>query len=162
MRRSIVALLLTAALAATAACAHPQNIAPKPGETTTTTRTSPPRPTTTGADETAQVCTQAQSVSDDAVAELTDQLEEAQSAADSGNTAAALAAATEAKQIATDWKSELEDFADRPIRSDVRSTLEDGIDMIDELLNTNPQNLDATQARGDVEDFLDELERVCD
>ena len=162
MRRSIVALLLAAALAATAACAHPQNIAPKPGETTTTTRTTPPRPTTSQADETAQVCTQAQSVSDDAVAELTDQLEDAQSAADSGNTAAALAAATKAKQIATDWKSDLEDFAERPIRSEVRTTLEDGIDVIDKLLNTNPQHLNPTEARRDVEDFLDDLERVCD
>lgn len=160
MRRPLVALLLAAALTATAACANPQNIAPKPGESTTTTRANPPQ-TTTGNDQTEQVCAQAQSVSDDAVAELTDKLEEAQSAANSGNTAAALAAANEARRIATDWKSELEDLTSRPIRADVRNTLQDGIDVIDEILNTNPQNLDARQAQGDIEDFLDDLERVC-
>ena len=160
MRRPLIVLLLAAALAATAACAHPQNIAPRPGESTTTTRT-PPRTTAAGADETEEVCTEAQSVSDDAVGELTETLERAQSAASSGNNAAALAAATQAKQIATEWKSDLEEFASRPIRSDVRETLEDGIAMIDELLNTNPQNLNPTQAQGDVEDFIDDLERVC-
>lgn len=161
MRRPLIALLLAAALAATAACAHPQNIAPRPGESTTTTRAAPPRTTAAGVDETEVVCTEAQSVSDDAVGELTETLERAQSAASSGNNAAALAAATEAKQIATEWKSDLEEFASRPIRSDVRETLEDGIAMIDELLNTNPQNLNPTQAQGDVEDFIDDLERAC-
>jgi hypothetical protein len=165
MRRPLVALLLAAALATTAvACAHPQNIAPKPGESTTTTRANPPRTSTstsTGTDRTAQVCRQAQSVSDDAVADLTDKLEEAQAAATAGNNAAALAAASEARRIATTWKGELKDLADQPIRADVRRTLEDGIKVIDKILNTNPQNLNPRQAQGEIEDFLDDLERVC-
>jgi hypothetical protein len=164
MRRSLVAALLIASLAAAAGCANPQNIAPKPGESTTTTR--PPRTSTStsssGGDETEQVCAEAQSVSDDAVAELTEKLEEAQSAASSGNTVAALAAANQAKAIAEDWKSELEGFADRPIDDGVRDTLEDRIATIDEILNTNPQQLDPTEAQRDVEGFLDDLEQACD
>lgn len=164
MRRSLVAALLIASLAAAAGCAHPQNLAPKPGETTTTTRATPPRTSTStasGEDETEQVCTEAQSVSDDAEAELTEKLDEAQGAMSAGNTAVALAAATEAKSIAQDWKSELEDLADRPIDADVRSTLEDGIDTIDTILNTDPRQLNPDEAREDVEGFLDDLERVC-
>lgn len=162
MRRSLVAVLLAAALTAIAACANPQNIHPKPGESTTT-RANPTTSTATatGADETAQVCREAQSVSDDAVEELTAKLQEAQSAATSGNNTAALTAASEARRIATDWKSDLEDLADRPIRADVRDTLEDGIDTIDRILTTNPQNLNPRQAERDVQEFLDDLERVC-
>lgn len=164
MRRLLAVGLLIASLAAAAACANPQNIAPKPGESTTTTRTTPPQTTTTsasGGDETEEVCREAQAVSDDAVAELNDKLTEAQSAASAGNNAAALAAATEAKQIATEWKADLEEFASRPIDDDVRDTLEEGIAMIDELLSTNPQDLNPTQAQRDVDNFLDDLEEVC-
>jgi hypothetical protein len=163
MRRSLVAALLIAALAAAAGCANPQNIAPRPGESTTTTRNQPPRTTDSngGEDETEQVCAEAQAASDDAVAELTEKLEEAQSAASSGNNVAALAAANQAKAIAEDWKGELEDFAGRSIDDDVRNTLQDGVDMIDELLNTNPQDLNPTEAQRDVEGFLDDLEEVC-
>lgn len=163
MRRSLVVALLVAGLAAAAGCAHPQNLAPKPGESTTTSR--PARTTASsgnnGGDQTEQVCRDAQDVSDDAVADLNDKLGEAQAAANSGNNAAALAAATQAKQVATDWKSELEEFAAKPIDADVKGVLEDGIDTLDELLTTNPQNLNPTQARGDVEAFLDDLEEVC-
>jgi hypothetical protein len=163
MRRPLVVALLIATLAAAAGCANPQNIAPKPGESTTTTR--PPRTNTStsssGGDETEAVCAEAQSVSDDAVGELTEQLEEAQSAASSGNNVAALAAANQAKAIAEDWKSDLEAFTERPIDDGVRGTLEDGIDVIDELLTTNPQNLDPVEAQRDVEGFLDDLEEAC-
>jgi hypothetical protein len=166
MRRPLVAVLLAAALITTAAaaCAHPQNIAPKPGESTTTTRASTPTTastTTSGADETERVCNEATSISDNAVDELTEKLEQAQSAANAGNNAAALTAASEARRIATDWKSDLEDLARRPIRADVRNTLEDGIDTIDRILNTNPQNLNPRQAERDVTKFLEDLERVC-
>jgi hypothetical protein len=162
MRRPLVAVLLAAALTVTAACAHPQNIAPKPGESTTTTRANPTtRTTTSGADETDRVCTQAKSISDKAVDDLSGKLQQAQSAASSGNNAGALAAASEARRIATEWKSDLEDLADRPIRADVRNTLEDGIETIDTILTTNPQNLNARQAERDVRDFLEDLERVC-
>lgn len=165
MRRPLVAVLLAAALTVpAAACANPQNIAPKPGESTTTTRANPPTTTSTtatGADETEEVCTQATSTSNDAVDELTEKLEQAQTAANSGNNAGALAAANEARQIATEWKSDLADLARRPIRSDVRSTLEDGIATIDRILNTNPQNLNPREAEQDVVEFLEDLERVC-
>ncbi|MBX6752090.1 MAG: hypothetical protein IRY85_20925 [Micromonosporaceae bacterium] len=165
MRRPLVAVLLAAALTATAAaCAHPQNIAPKPGETTTTTRANTPttaRTTTAGTDETEQVCAQATSTSKDAVDQLTDKLEQAQTAANAGNNAGALAAASEARRIATDWKSDLTDLARRPIRADVRTTLENGIATIDRILTTNPQNLDPRQAERDVRGFLEDLDRVC-
>jgi ABC-type Fe3+-hydroxamate transport system substrate-binding protein len=160
----LVAVLLAAALAATAACADPQNIHPKPGETTTTTRTNPPTTaagTTTGADETEQVCAEATSISDDAVEEITEKLEQAQTAANAGNNAGALAAVNEARRIATDWKSDLEDLSRRPIRSDVRATLEDGVETIDRILTTNPQNLNPQQAERDIREFLEDLERVC-
>jgi DNA polymerase III gamma/tau subunit len=166
MRRSLLAALLIASLAAAAGCAHPQNLAPKPGETTTTTRSNPtPRTSTStssaGGNQTQQVCEQALSASDEAEAELTDKLQEAQTAATAGNTAAALTAANQAKRIAEEWKSELEDLAGRPIDRDVRDTLRDGVDTIDELLTTPPQQLDPVQARRDVERFLDDLEDVC-
>lgn len=164
MRRSLLAALLIASLAAAAGCANPQNIAPKPGESTTTTRSTPTQTRTTTAstgDETEEVCEQALSASDEAEAELTDKLQEAQSAASAGNTAAALTAANEAKRIAEDWKSELEDLAERPIDRDVRDTLQDGVDTIDELLTLPPQQLDPVQSRREVERFLDALEDVC-
>jgi hypothetical protein len=166
MRRPLVAVLIAAALAATAACAKPQNIHPKPGETTTTTRTTPATTTSaastaTGADETERVCAEATSISDDAVEEITEKLEQAQTAANAGNNAGALAAVTDARRIATDWKSDLEDLSRRPIRSNVRATLQDGVETIDKILTTNPQNLNPQQAERDIREFLEDLERVC-
>jgi hypothetical protein len=160
----LVAVLLAAALAAPAACANPQNIHPKPGETTTTTGATPQTSVagaTTGADETDQVCEQATSISEDAMDKLTEKLEQAQSAANTRNNAGAMGAVNEARRIATDWKSDLEELARRPIRSDVRTTLEGGVETIDRILTTNPQNLDPQQAERDIQEFLEDLDRAC-
>jgi hypothetical protein len=157
MRRSWVALLVVAAVTAMA-CAHPNEV-PLPGESV------PPSRQTTGSssgpDETRTVCAQAQSASDAAVANLLAKLEEAQSAIAAGNQAAALVAANSARTLATQWKGDLEGFAARPIRANVRSVLDQGVDLIDDLLGTDPQNLDAAAAREQVEQFLDDLERAC-
>ena len=162
LRRSLAALLMITALTTTAACAHPHEV-PLPGESTTAPRNTRTTSGTSGAaDETAAVCREAQSNSDAAVAKLTDKLEDAQSAIGSGNQAAALAAATAAKSIANDWKDDLEGFADRNISSPVRTVLNDGVEMIDELLATPPQSLNADKAKDQVDEFLDDLDAACD
>jgi hypothetical protein len=157
MRRSFAAVMLVAVLAGTAACAHPHEV-PKPGESTSAVST--PK-TTASSDETGPVCTQAQSASNQAVADLTAQLTAAQSALSAGNQVAALAAAAQAKSIASDWKTKLQGFANRPIKSSVRDVLTRGIALIDGLLNANPQTLDATKAQQQVNGFLDDLKAAC-
>jgi hypothetical protein len=157
MRRSWVALLVVAAVTAIA-CAHPNEV-PLPGESVSPSRQ--PTANTSGPDETTAVCNQAQSVSRTAVDRLLAKLDEAQSALASGNQAAALTAATAAKALATDWKEDLEGFAARPVQANVRAELRQGVELIDELLGTPPQNLDPTAARAEVEEFLDDLDRVC-
>jgi hypothetical protein len=131
---------------------------PKPGESTSATST--PKTTASG-DETRTVCSQAQSASNQAVADLTTQLTAAQSAMSAGNQVVALAAAAQAKTIANDWKTKLQGFANRPIKSSVRDVLNQGIALIDGLLNANPQTLDAAKAQQQVNDFLDDLKAAC-
>jgi hypothetical protein len=158
MRRSFAAVLLIAILGGTAACAHPHEVprageSPRAGVTSQTTPTSP--------DETPTVCSQAQSVSNSAVADLTTQLGAAQAALAANDQATALAAAAQARIIATNWKSQLQAFAGRNVNPSVRDALSNGVSVIDSILTTPPQNLNASTAEQQVNDFLSKLRSAC-
>jgi hypothetical protein len=158
MRRSFAAVLLIATLAGTAACAHPHEV-PRKGESSKAVSTPATTPTT--ADETPTVCSQAQSVSAKAVDDLTTQLAAAQAALAANDQAAALAAAVQARTVGTNWKLQLQAFAGRNVKPSVRDALNNGVSMIDSILATPPQNLDATTAQRQVTDFLDQLRSAC-
>jgi hypothetical protein len=155
MRRSFAAVMLIATLAGAAACAHPHEV-PRKGESPQTGSTSATTP-----DETATVCAQAQSVSNTAVDDLTTQLAAAQAALAANDQAAALAAAVQARTIGTNWKSQLQGFADRNVNPSVRAALSSGVSTIDSILTTPPQNLNADTARQQVNDFLNKLRSAC-
>jgi hypothetical protein len=157
MRRSWIALVVIAALTAIA-CAHPTED-PLPGEPTpSATRARSTDPAPSGSDQTEQVCEEALDRSHEVVDEIRDKIADAQ--ANPGNATTALLSV---RAIATEWKNDLEDFADRPIRRDVRDAINQGIDVIDDLLATNPQRLasEADEAQQKIEDFLDDLESAC-
>jgi hypothetical protein len=131
-----------------------------PGEPTPEpTRTT--RAASNGDDQTEQTCDDALEVSNNSVTELNDQVEDVQSAIAANNTAAATSAGLAAKATATAWRDELADLAERPISDDLRGVLNDGVDMIDGILETDPRQLDADEVQGDVDAFMDDLEQVC-
>jgi hypothetical protein len=158
MRRSFAAVMLIATLAGAAACAHPHEV-PRKGESPQTGTTSANTPTTP--DETATVCSEAQSVSTTAVDDLTSQLAAAQADLAANDQAAALAAALQARTIGTNWKSQLQGFADRNVKPSVRDALTSGVNTIDSILSTSPQDLNANTAQQQVNDFLDKLRSAC-
>jgi hypothetical protein len=152
-----IALLVIAAVTA-AACAHPTED-PLPGQSaapTTSTRTQTSGQT--GGDQTEAVCAEALDRSHEVVDEIKAKITEAQA-----NPGSATVALLSVRTAATQWKKDLQEFADRPIRSDVRDALNEGVDLIDELLAKNPQELagEAEQAQEDIENFLDDLESAC-
>jgi hypothetical protein len=157
MRKSRIALLVIAAVTAVA-CAH-RNEDPLPGETPApTTSTRADTSTATGGDQTETVCEEALDRSQEVVDEIKAKISEAQA-----NPGSATAALLTVRATATRWKDDLEEFASRPIRSDVRDALNEGVNLIDELLAKNPQELagEATQAQADIENFLDDLRTAC-
>ena len=169
MRRSWLALLVVAAVTVIA-CAHPTED-PLPGETladptATATHTARPTPSRSGTPTrtsdpavTEEVCDDAQSVTQDAVDEIMAKVAQAQA-----NPAAAIA---QAIVIGEEWKSKLEDFRDEPVTTPVRDTLDEGIDMIDDLLRTlrtNPTSLisQANQIQDQIDEFQDNLADACE
>ncbi len=159
-RPALLAGLLVATLAGAGACAHPNEV-PLPGESPSPTPRASRSTATTGADETREVCREAQDESEDAVATLGDKLTEASTAYNAGKTAEALAAYNEAKETGTEWAGTLEDLADRNIESRVRTVLQDGAEMITDLVSTPPQNIDPDEAEDQINEFLDDLEAAC-
>jgi hypothetical protein len=159
MRRSWIALLVVATVTAIA-CAHPHED-PLPGEPTTSESSQRPTSTATnggGGDETATVCTQAIDRSQEVVDQIKTQITAAQA-----NPATAPAVLLTVRSTATRWKQDLQGFANRNIRSDVRDALNQGIDVIDQLLATSPQELatQADQAQQKIQGFLDKLRSAC-
>lgn len=157
MRRLWIAVLVVAVMTA-AACAHPTED-PLPGETATTS--SPDRPSTstpTGADQTEEVCEEALERSNEVVAEIEEKIGQAQA-----NPATATATLLALRTTATEWKEDLQEYAERPIRGEVRDALNEGVEVIDEILAMPPQELanNADQAQEDIEGFIDDLERAC-
>jgi hypothetical protein len=159
-RSSLLAVLVVGISLAAGACAHPNEV-PLPGESPSPTPRVSRTTQTTGADETAEVCREAQDESEDAVATLTDQLDEASTAYNAGKTAEALAAYNEAKETGTEWADTLDELAGRPIEAKVRTVLEDGSEMITDLVNTPPQNIDPEDAEDQINEFLDDLDAAC-
>ena len=163
-RRSWLVLLVVAAVTALA-CAHPTED-PLPGEpvaepTRTTRSATPSASHSTGSSDpavTRQVCEDAQDVTKDAVAQIMAKISQAQS-----NPTAAIASAI---IIGEQWKSDLKDFRDKPITAPVRDVLDQGIDLIDDLLRTlrtNPMSLvsQASQIQEQIADFQDDLAGAC-
>jgi hypothetical protein len=79
------------------------------------------------------------------------------------NPAAAIASAI---IIGEQWKSKLEDLRDKPISAPVRDVLDQGIDLIDDLLHTlrtNPTSLvsQANQIQDQIDGFKDDLAGAC-
>ncbi len=161
MRRSLAAVLVIAALVLVG-CAHPTED-PLPGETTERTRTSSPSNggDNGGDDETEAVCTEALDVSNDAVDELNGHVDDVRAAIADGNTGAATAAGLAAKTTATGWRNDLADLAERPVDDAVRDVLDDGVAMIDGLIETDPRELDPAEVEDDVTGFIDDLEQAC-
>jgi len=160
MRKSWIAVLVVAVMTA-AACAPPTED-PLPGETVATPTSGPRRPSTstpTGADQTEAVCKEALERSNEVVEEIKQKIAQAQA-----NPATATATLLALRTTATEWKKDLEEYAERPIRAEVRRALNDGVEVIDELLAMPPQELanNADQAQRDIEGFLEDLERACD
>jgi hypothetical protein len=160
MRRSLAAVLVIASLVLVS-CANPTED-PLPGTSTTPERTrttsSPPNG---GEDETEAVCDEAQETSNDAVEELNGHVADVRAAISAGNTGAATSAGLAARTTATGWRDDLAGLAERPIDDEVRGVLDDGVAMIDELIETDPREMDPTEVQSRVDGFLDDLERVC-
>ena len=167
-RQSWLALLVVSAVTAVA-CAHPTED-PLPGEPvaepTRTTQSATPStsqgtPSTSGSSDpavTRQVCTDAQAVTKDAVDQIMSKISQAQS-----NPTAAIASAI---MIGEQWKSKLKDFRDKPISAPVRTVLDQGISLIDDLLHTlrtNPMSLvsQANQVQTQIDGFKTDLAGAC-
>jgi hypothetical protein len=168
-RTSWLALLVVAAVTALA-CAHPTED-PLPGETlaqpSESAQTASPSPShstgpTSGSSDpvvTRQVCEDAQDVTKNAVDQIMSKISQAQS-----NPTAAIASVI---IIGEQWKSKLKDFRDKAISAPVRDVLDQGIDLIDDLLHTlrtNPTSLvsQANQIQDQIDGFKDDLASACD
>jgi uncharacterized protein with LGFP repeats len=167
MRRSLaVVLTMIATAAALVACAHPHEV-PKPGQSlppSTHPVSTTAAVTTTGADQTKSVCTDAQSLNDQAISALTNLLAQAQAARTSGDTAAALAAVQNAQQRAKQWSSALQALAAKNIDPRVRSVLQSGITTINQLADaplTSLANIDPNQVQQDITKFRNDLTSSC-
>src|SRR5262252_8702943 len=139
MRRSGMALLVIATVTAIA-CAHPHEDA-LPGQPTASATSHRPTSTTGGTptasgDETAAVCQEAL----DRSSQVVDQIK-AKIAAAQADPASATVALLTVRGTATQWKTDLQGYADRHTSSKVHDALENGISVIDDLLNTSPEQL---------------------
>jgi paraquat-inducible protein B len=163
-RRRWPALALGVVAAVTViACAHPNEV-PRPGQTVAAPPSTTRPVVTTGADETKTVCSQAQSLNDAAIADLTRLLSQAQSAKAANDTAAALTAVTNAQKRAKEWSSGLDALTGKNISSRVRTALQSGITTINKLANAPLSSLatiDPEQVQKDITKFRDDLRTAC-
>jgi hypothetical protein len=158
MRKFLVrAAFVTVVLGSIAACAHP-TLPEGYGPTTAGTAPTGPTGPTGPADQTKEVCTQAQSLSVTAVATIRTKAAAAQSALAAGNQVGVVQAVTDLKKAATDWSDQLTQLSSKPVKPAVKSVLDDGVRTINQLASATTPPPDAESK---LTDFTTKLAAAC-
>jgi hypothetical protein len=158
MRKILVAVAFSAvALGGLAACAHPT---PPDGYGPPTTGPATQAPTSAApvADQTVEVCQQAESVSASAVVTIRAKGAAATAALQSGDQVTLVQAVTDLKKAAADWAAQLTVLSGKPIKPAVKTVLTDGVTTINTLAAAQVPPPDAESK---LTDFTTKLAAAC-
>jgi hypothetical protein len=137
MRKVLTVTAIAAIALGAVACAEPT---PSPSATGTAGATSAPA-TTTAADQTKEVCTEALSTESTSAAAVVAKINEINQGANP------MTVRTEVLSIVNTWKSTFADLAQRPIKPEVKASLDEHVTFLGDLSNQAVLSPDAVQSK---------------